>query len=226
MILTSFCGSAAAVTYSDEKISFGAGYSPSFPLYKSSYAAVHGVSAHVRLINDGFFTQPFLSVKAASGTAVKNGDKAGGMYGAVYNAPLYDVSDAGYFGLEAGFAFGCFLSQLFGLNQAAGISFSALYENEDIKGLRKISGMEKYALSAFVSTEAFKFEGAGAAEIIISASFNGRYDGGRTDAFFITAGLFFETQQADLNSGNPELYEYNPDEPGRKDSTEDGGVWE
>lgn len=221
-----FCGSAAAVTYSDEKISFGAGYSPSFPLYKSSYTVVHGVSAHVRLINDGFFTQPFLSLKAASGTAVKNGDKAGGMYGAVYDAPLYDVSDAGYFGLEVGFAFGLFFSELSGLKQSAGISFSTLYENESIKGLINTSAVEKYALSAFVSTEAFKFEGAGTAELLFSASFNGRYDGGRTDAFFLTAGIFFETEQEELNGGSGELYEYNPDEPGRKDDTENGGVWE
>ncbi|PKL90617.1 MAG: hypothetical protein CVV21_11795 [Candidatus Goldiibacteriota bacterium HGW-Goldbacteria-1] len=226
LILFLFFSNAYAVSYSDEKFSFGGGYSAAFPLFDSAYAVIHSADIKTKFINDGFFMAPFLSLKFASGTAVKNGDKAGGMYGAIYDAPLFTAAKAGYFGAQAGAGFGFYPSELFDLKQSAGFSFSTVYENENIEGLRQISGMEKYIISVFAGSEIYRHAGIGAAELLISASFNGRYDGGKTDAFFISAGLFFETEPVNINTDNTDLYEYNSEEPERKDNGESGGVWE
>jgi len=226
LIILILGSNAFAVSSSDEKISFGGGYSASFPLYDSAYTCIHSADIKTKFINDGFFMAPFLSLKFASGTAVKNGDKAGGMYGAVYDAPLFTAAKAGYFGVQAGAAFGFYPSELFGLKQSAGFSFSTVYENENIEGLKKISGMEKYNISVFAGSEIYKYAGIGAAELLISASFNGRYDGGKTDAFFISAGLFFETEPVNLNTESANTYEYDSEEPGRQENGENTGVWE
>jgi len=226
LIILIFCSNVFAVSYSDEKISFAGGYSASFPLHESAYTIIHSADIKTKFINDGFFMAPFLSLKFASGTAVKNGDKAGGMYGAIYDASLFTPAEAGYFGAQAGAAFGVYLAELFNLKQSAGFSFSTVYENENIKGLRKISGMEKYNISFFAGSEIYRYAGMGAAELLISASFNGRYDGGKTDAFFISAGLFFETEPVNLNTESIDTYEYDSEEPGRQENGESGGVWE
>ncbi|MBN2755001.1 MAG: hypothetical protein JXR81_09110 [Candidatus Goldbacteria bacterium] len=226
LIILIFCSNASAVSYSDEKISFGGGYLASFPLYNSAYNIAHAAELKVKFINDGFFMSPFMSFGMASGEAVKEGDKAGGMYGAVYDAPLFNPGKAGYFAARAGAAFGFYPSELFDLKQSAGFSFSTIYENENIEGLRKISGMEKYIISVFAGSQIYRMGGTGAAELLISASFNGRYDGGKTDAFFISAGLFFETDPVSLNTESADTYEYDSEEPERQQSEEGTGVWE
>lgn len=187
----------AGASDSPAEISQAISVYPLVPVVSNAYLIIPGAGYEFRLIKDAFLFSAGLSGHAAFGSAITYGEDIFGIYKNEWRVPAAEVTGrkAVYLRCEASASFGWNFFSFFQKRQFIILSFSAIFEREDISG-RIFSKLGRYSSCIAVSSEVFELFGNQCIAIIgystVSYSDPGKPG---TLAGFIKAGLQMDFRQ-------------------------------
>jgi hypothetical protein len=168
------------------------------PTALNSYAIVPGLGYEFKVIKDSFLFSIGLNAHAGIGRAIKDGTDLFGIYKNEWRVPEAETPGrtAVYFRGETAVSFGWNIFSFFQRRQFIRLSFSALFEREDIGG-RVFSKLGRYSSCLTIQSEAFELFGNQCLASLGygSVSFS---DLGKAGALgsYLMAGLSMEFKQA------------------------------
>jgi len=214
---------AASAAGNDMKTSLLVSPELSFPLVKSAYAVMPGVSAGLKIIQDNFLFIGSINSSFGAGEAAVSEGKLYGIYPDEWFVAENGGGSAVYFNSGISALFGWQIASFFGARQYIAVSFGGIYESEKIK-TSEFSGFGRYTSGIFLAGDLpriFGIKAFGKTGYTRTASVDSVKNKDEFGGFFVSIGGDFPCREAGAGDAI-----YKSGEEKGKDKVEGEALWE